>query len=96
MAMELLGKSLQNLMASSCGSFRLPTVLLLADQILQILDFIHSQFVVHRDIKPANFVLGTGANCDKVFLIDFGLSNCCKVFDIKTARFKHIVNNRFV
>uniref|UniRef100_A0A6C0I0B3 non-specific serine/threonine protein kinase n=1 Tax=viral metagenome TaxID=1070528 RepID=A0A6C0I0B3_9ZZZZ len=37
---------------------------------LDIVQQIHSKFVVHRDIKPANFMIKNG----DIFLIDFGLA----------------------
>ena len=35
---------------------------------------LHSYNFIHRDIKPENFVLGFGGEEDKIYLIDFGLS----------------------
>ena len=37
---------------------------------LDILEHIHTKFVVHRDIKPANFMIKNG----DIYLIDFGLA----------------------
>jgi len=39
-------------------------------KIIEIIELIHSNFVVHRDIKPHNFMINNG----DIFLIDFGLS----------------------
>jgi len=39
-------------------------------EILQILEFIHSQGIIHRDIKPENIIRRT--QDQKLFLIDFG------------------------
>ena len=49
----------------------------LAHQILEILDYLHSQqpTIIHRDIKPSSLVLSqtSNANLGKVYLVDFGL-----------------------
>lgn len=54
-------------------------------RLIDILENIHSYFVVHRDIKPQNFMMGSD---NDIYLIDFGLANIY-VDDEK----KHIVCN---
>ena len=48
----------------------------IADQVLQILDYLHSRnpYVIHRDLKPSNLLLGdrTGNSPGVVYLVDFG------------------------
>lgn len=51
--------------------FSLKTVLLLADQILQSLEFIHTRGFIHRDISSNNFMLGYN-DPTRIYLIDFG------------------------
>lgn len=46
------------------------TVADLAWQMLDVLEYIHGQFVLHRDIKPANIKLKDG----RAYLLDFGLA----------------------
>ena len=82
MVMELLGQSLEELLQSNKGRLDLKTVLLLADQMIKRIEYIHHRSYLHRDIKPDNFLLGLGSKANTVFVIDFGLSKRYK--DSKT------------
>ncbi|XP_021966543.1 casein kinase I [Folsomia candida] len=74
LVMDLLGPSLEDLF-NICGrQFSLQTILLLADQMLERLQFIHDNSIIHRDLKPNNMVMGLGDKANKLFLIDFGLA----------------------
>ncbi|TPP62841.1 Testis-specific serine/threonine-protein kinase 3 [Fasciola gigantica] len=101
--MDLLGPSLEDLF-SFCGRrFTMKTVLMLADQMLWRLDFLHARNFIHRDIKPDNFLMGIGRNCNKVFLIDFGLAKkfrCIPYSDflsymLSTGPPVHTIRSRF-
>ncbi|XP_055594892.1 casein kinase I-like [Uranotaenia lowii] len=82
MVMELLGPSLEDLFNFCSRRFTLKTVLLLADQMISRIDFIHSRSFIHRDIKPDNFLMGLGKKGNLVYIIDFGLAK--KYKDSKT------------
>ncbi|EFA80547.1 protein serine/threonine kinase [Heterostelium album PN500] len=74
MVMDLLGPSLEDLF-NYCGrKFSLKTVLMLGDQMIRRIEFIHANNFIHRDIKPDNFLMGVGKRGHVVNLIDFGLA----------------------
>ncbi|KAH9916516.1 kinase-like protein [Fomitopsis serialis] len=56
--------------------FSLKTVLLLADQLISRVEYIHSRDLVHRDVKPGNFVMARSEKDSPylVNIIDFGLA----------------------
>jgi len=86
MVMELLGSSLEEMFNLCQRRFSLKTVLMLAVQMLERLEFVHSHRYLHRDIKPENFVMGRGATSHRLYLIDFGLA--IKYWD--TVEDKHV------
>lgn len=79
LVIEQLGVSLSTMFDDMAHKFTLKTVLLLATQMIDLLETLHSVGVVHRDIKPSNFVLNEDAN--KLYLLDFGLSHFYKKGD---------------
>ncbi|KAI7872125.1 kinase-like domain-containing protein [Spinellus fusiger] len=74
MVIDLLGPSLEDLFNFCNRKFTLKTVLLLADQMISRIEYIHSKNFIHRDIKPDNFLMGIGKRGNQVNIIDFGLA----------------------
>jgi casein kinase 1 len=84
LVMDLLGKSLEDLLVQCHRRFSLKTVLMIADQLISRIEYLHSKNLVHRDIKPDNFVVGAGKNANLIYVIDLGLTK--KYRDPKTLQ----------
>mmetsp|Transcript_15425 Transcript_15425/g.26489 ORF Transcript_15425/g.26489 Transcript_15425/m.26489 type:complete len:363 (-) Transcript_15425:428-1516(-) len=82
MVIDLLGPSLEDLFNFCSRKFSLKTVLLLADQMISRVEYLHSKSFLHRDIKPDNFLMGLSHRANQVYAIDFGLAK--KYRDPKT------------
>ena len=72
---ELLGTSLYNLwkLKKKDKKLNLKNVCMVALQILDRLEYIHSKNYIHKDIKPQNFVNGR-KDPKNIYIIDFGFS----------------------
>ena len=86
LVIELLGPSLEDLFNFCSRRFTMKTVLMLADQMISRIEYVHNKNFIHRDIKPDNFLMGVSKSCNKVYLIDFGLAK--KYRDSRT--YQHI------
>ena len=83
MVLDLLGPSLEDLFNKCDRLLSLKTVLMLADQMICRIEYVHCKSFIHRDIKPDNFLIGLGRRCSLVYVIDFGLAK--KYKDPKTG-----------
>ena len=92
---ELLGKSLEDIFNSCNKRFSLKTVCVLGIEMIKRIQFVHSKYHIHRDIKPDNFMVGRGANENKIYIIDFGLAkkyfSISKQQHIKFCEGKHLI-----
>lgn len=81
--MDLLGDSLEKKLNECNRKFSLLTVLMIMEQLISRIEFLHSKNLLHRDIKPENFLVGRGNKKNIIYAIDFGLSK--KYRDSKTG-----------
>ena len=81
--MDLLGDSLEKKFTECGRKFSLLTVLMIMEQLVTRIEFVHSKNLLHRDIKPDNFLVGRGKKRNIIYAIDFGLSK--KYRDPKTG-----------
>jgi hypothetical protein len=70
------GEDLSEMLKEQGGPFPVRDVLAWADQLLDALDYLHTQEppVIHRDIKPQNLKLLPRNRSQQVVLLDFGLA----------------------
>ncbi|CAD8137912.1 unnamed protein product [Paramecium pentaurelia] len=82
MVIQLLGRDLTHYLRQR-KRFSLACVLGIADQMLTILEAIHSKGIIHRDIKPENILAGKDREQNIIYLVDYGIAKQFKDKDDK-------------
>jgi serine/threonine protein kinase len=72
--MTILGPNLTQLFNFCEKKFTLKTILIIAIQTIERLEYMHDIGYLHRDLKPENIMIGQGKKAGIVHLIDFGLA----------------------
>ena len=71
---NLLGPSLEDLFNFYDRKFSFKIILMLVDQLLYRLEYIHFKSVIYRDIKPENFLMGVRKQGNLIYITDLGLA----------------------
>ncbi|PIL35393.1 hypothetical protein GSI_02119 [Ganoderma sinense ZZ0214-1] len=74
LSLELLGPDLYSWFILGKKPLTSRNLDAIAWQMLDALEYVHSQGIIHCDVKPSNIMLGRGANKSHVYLSDFGIS----------------------
>lgn len=74
LVVDLLGPSLEDWFNVCNRLFKPYTVMLLGEEMVNRIEYMHTRHFIHRDIKPDNFLTGRGMRVRTVYVIDFGLS----------------------
>ena len=74
MVIDLLRPSSEDLFSFCNPKFSLTTVLMLADQMINRIEYVHAKNSIHCDIKPDNFLIGLGQKANQVHSIGFVLA----------------------
>ena len=70
---NLLGDSLGMIFKKLNNIFTLKDICMIAIQLIDRLEYIHSKYIIHRDLKPENILVDYETN-KILYLIDFGLA----------------------
>jgi hypothetical protein len=70
LVMDLMGPSLESLFNQTHRKFSLQTVLLLFDQMISSIEYLHNREFNHWDIKPDNFCVGLNKTSHKIFILE--------------------------
>ena len=92
--LEILGDSLFSIMVKNKKPFCIKDICMIALQIIDRIEHVHSKYILHRDIKPDNFLIGNN-NPNVIYLIDFGFSKKFRSSQTK-KHFKFYKLNSFI
>lgn len=74
LVIDLMGRSLGSLFKYCNYKFSLKTTLMIGDQMIHRLEYLHDCNFIHRDLKPDNMLIGKSNQKDRIHLIDYGLA----------------------
>ena len=74
LVMDCMGRDLKMIFKKCKRIFSLKTILVIAIQLITIVEAVHMRKLLLRDVKPGNIVIERGSKADQLYLIDFGLS----------------------
>lgn len=95
MMFDLLGSSLKDLFNFCDRKFSLKTVLMLVDQLICRLDYIHFNDLIHRDIKSENCLMSVKKHENQVYVIDLSLATKRRAAQAK-ANIDRALNSKLV
>merc|ERR1712228_770997 len=72
--MDALGKTLRQEFNEQGSKFPMKTVLTIADQMINRLEYIHSRGFIHRSVSPDVFATGLGLRSHRIFIFEFGFA----------------------
>ena len=70
---NLLGENLEHIFGNHIMNFTYKDICMIAIQLIDRLEYIHSKYVIHRDLKPENIMIDLETK-KIVYLIDFGMA----------------------
>ena len=69
----LLGDNMENIFSNDIKHKTIKDICMIAIQLIDRLEFIHSKYIIHRDLKPENIMIDLKTK-SIVYLIDFGMA----------------------
>lgn len=95
MVFDLLSPSLKDLFNFCSCKFSLKTVLMLADQLICHLEYIHFNNVIHQDIKSENCLMSVKKHGNQVYVINLNLVMKHRAAQMK-ANIDCVLNSKLV
>lgn len=97
MVFDLLRLSLKDLFNFCSCKFSLKTVLMLTDQLIDCLKYIHFKNVIHWDIKPENFLMGEEKHENQIYVTDLRLiiEHCAAQINTDHVWNSHLIDTAY-